>query len=66
MQVKLYEARKNAKLTQDSVSEALGISRVSYGKKERGEVPFTLDEMFSLKLLLGMELEDIFLPRGNQ
>ena len=66
MQIKLYEARKQAKLSQEEVADYLGISRVAYGKKERGQAPFQLEEMFALGTLLEKGLEEIFLPRSNQ
>lgn len=65
MQIKLYEIRKQAKLSQEEVATHLGISRNAYGQKERGQVPFQIDEMFSLAELFDKGLEDIFLPRGN-
>lgn len=66
MQIKLYEARKKAGLSQDEVAKKLGITRVSYGQKERGQSPFLIDEMFILSSLFNKSLEDIFLPRSNQ
>lgn len=66
MQFKLYKARKDAKMTQDDLANYLGVSRVTYGKKERGEVPFLMDEMFLISELFGKPLTDIFVPRGNQ
>ena len=52
VQIKLYDARKQAKLSQQDVADVLGISRNSYGQKERGNVPFNLEEMFALSDLL--------------
>lgn len=66
MQTVLYGARKEKKLSQQEMAEKLGISRVSYGAKERGDKAFTLDEMFRISKILGKGLDDIFLPRGNQ
>ena len=61
MQIKLYEARKQAKLSQQEVADILGISRNSYGQKERDDVSFNLDEMFTLSELLNMSLDDLFI-----
>lgn len=61
MQIKLYDARKQAKLSQQEVAEILGISRNSYGQKERGDVPFNLEEMFTLAELLNTSLDDLFI-----
>ena len=66
MQSKLYEIRKQKKMTQSEIANHLEISRVSYGKKERGEVPFTINEMFELSTLFNLSLDEIFLPRCNQ
>ena len=61
MQIKLYEARKQAKLSQQEVADILGISRNSYGQKERGDVSFNLEEMFALSELLNTSLDDLFI-----
>ena len=61
MQLKLYDARKRAKLSQQEVADILGISRNSYGQKERGDVLFNLEEMFALSELLNTSLDDLFI-----
>ena len=61
VQIKLYEARKRAKLSQQEVADILGISRNSYGQKERDDVSFNLEEMFTLSELLNMSLDDLFI-----
>lgn len=66
MQSKLYDIRKQKKLTQQEVANFLKISRVSYGSKERDDSPFNIDEMFELSCWFGLSVSDIFLPRGNQ
>lgn len=66
MQVKLYEIRKKEKMSQEEMADHLGISRNSYGQKERGQVPFLIDEMFTISDLFKKDLDDIFLSRGNQ
>ena len=63
MQIKLYDARKRAKLSQQEVADILGISRNSYGQKERGDVPFNLEEMFALSELLNTSLDDLFISK---
>lgn len=65
MQIKLYELRKNADLTQIQLAEKLGISANQYGKKERGQQEFTQDEMFLLSKLFNKSISDIFLPRRS-
>ena len=66
MQIKLYDARKQAKLSQQEVADVLGISRNSYGQKERGDVPFNLEEMFALSDLLNSSLDDLFISRSKK
>ena len=66
MQIKLYDARKRAKLLQQEVADILGISRNSYGQKERGDVSFNLEEMFALSDLLNASLDDLFIPRSKE
>ena len=66
MQIKLYDARKQAKLSQQEVADVLGISRNSYGQKERGNVPFNLVEMFALSDLLNTSLDDLFISKKKE
>ena len=66
VQIKLYDARKRAKLSQQEVADVLGISRNSYGQKERGDVPFNLEEMFALSELLNTSLDDLFISRSKK
>ena len=66
MQIKLYGARKRAKLSQQEVADILGISRNSYGQKERGDVPFNLEEMFALSELLDSSLDDLFTSKREE
>ena len=66
MQIKLYEARKRAKLSQQEVANILGISRNSYGQKVRGDVSFNLEEMFALSELLNSSLDDLFISRSKE
>ena len=65
MQIKLYQARKQAKLSQQEVADILGISRNSYGQKERGDVLFNLEEMFALSELLNVSLDDLFISNNE-
>ena len=66
VQIKLYDARKRAKLSQQEVADVLGISRNSYGQKERGDVSFNLEEMFALSDLLNASLDDLFISRSKE
>ena len=66
MQIKLYQARKQAKLSQQEVADILGISRNSYGQKERDDVLFNLEEMFALSELLNVSLDDLFISQSKE
>ena len=66
MQNKLYALRKDNGITQEEMANKLGISRVSYGKKERGSSEFTQDEMFEISKIFNRTINDIFLPRTHQ
>ena len=66
MQIKLYDARKRAKLSQQEVADILGISRNTYGQKERGDVPFNLVEMFALSELLDSSLDNLFISKKKE
>ncbi|MEC5422073.1 helix-turn-helix transcriptional regulator [Virgibacillus sp. C22-A2] len=64
MQWQLLKLRKEHNLSQEKMSKIARMSVVSYGKKERGEIQFSSDEMFSLKEYFGLPMEQIFLPRN--
>lgn len=63
MQWNLIRIRKENGLTQKKMAEILGIGIDTYGKKERGILQFTQDEMFSLSRYFNLPLEEIFSPR---
>lgn len=67
LQWNLIRFRKEYKLSQQDISEILGISIESYEKKERGKLPFTIGEMFSIQHIFSRNMDEIFLPRffGN-
>lgn len=66
MQEKLFLLRRRKGYSQKDMAEYLGINETTYNRKERGRAEFTSDEMFAIKHLFGCNLEDIFMPRGNQ
>ncbi|MGM0260450.1 helix-turn-helix transcriptional regulator [Enterococcus sp. AZ102] len=66
MQINLRKIRKAKKLSQKELGIMLNLSANSYGKKERGEVPFTADEMFLVSDFFNLGIEEIFLPRKHQ
>lgn len=67
MQWNLIKLRKMEGLYQSDMAKFLKISEDTYGKKERGQYPFTQHEMFAIAELFNKRLDDIFLPRdfGN-
>lgn len=60
---RLILLRAARKLTQTDVATALGISLSTYVKREADPKSFTQDEIETLKSLLGVGYEDIFLPK---
>lgn len=64
MQWNLIRMRKERGMNQLDMSKALGISADAYGKKERGQLCFNIDEMFKISELFNRKLEEIFLPRN--
>ena len=63
MQIKLYELRKKAGLTQAQMAKKLDISENSYRMKELGHTDFKSTEMFIIADVLKSNINDIFLPR---
>jgi len=55
--------RKKHNLNYNNMAKILNISKDTYGRKERGESQFTLDEMFLLSKYFDLPLDEIFLPR---
>jgi len=56
--------RKERNMNQKDMAKVLGISVDAYGKKERGQFIFNIDEMFRIRNLFNRPLEEIFLPRN--
>lgn len=65
LQILLYELRKSKGLTQRNLADKLGISETAYRQKEKGQRPFTQDEMFFLHSFFNKPLQEIFLPRQS-
>lgn len=65
MQWNLIRLRKEAGYRQHELAEIVGLSKDAYGYKERGQRPFDSDEMFILRDLFQLRLEDIFLPSNS-
>jgi len=60
MQIKLYELRKEAGLTQAQMAEKLNISETTYRSKELGQTDFKLSEMFKIANFFQKNIGDIF------
>lgn len=65
MQTRLLVIRKYRNLTQKDVADKIDMNVRTYGRKERGEVDFTSDEMFAIAELFDLKISDIFLPRNS-
>lgn len=63
MQIKLYELRKEAGLTQAQMAEKLNISETTYRSKELGQTDFKSTEMFIIASVLHLGINEIFLPQ---
>lgn len=62
MQWNLIKLRSERNETQEDVAELLGISVVTYRKKEHGKAQFKGDEMFILSEHFDEDIGKIFLP----
>ena len=58
--MKLVEARKQARYTQQHVADHLGISRPTYAKLEADPGLITLDDAKKLSQFFDVSLSDIF------
>lgn len=63
MQIKLYELRKKAGLTQAQMAKKLAISENAYRMKELGQTDFKSTEMFIIADVLKHNINEIFLPK---
>ena len=60
-QSKLRGIRAEKKISQQQLAEVIGVSKVTYSKKERGVTTFTLPEAVLIAQHLGVDISDIFL-----
>ena len=60
MQIKLYELRKKAGLTQADMANKLDISEVTYRSKELGHTDFKSSEMFLIADIFKKDIGEIF------
>ncbi|MEG0380436.1 MAG: helix-turn-helix transcriptional regulator [Kurthia sp.] len=63
MYYNLYIARKEHRMKQAEVARKLGIHSVTYSRKERCELEFSLNEAFVLSKLFEVPVEELFEKR---
>lgn len=56
----LYSYRKSAKKNQDFMGDLIGVSGQQYGKRERGEIPISLDEAMIFSRALDIPIQELF------
>ena len=56
----LYIARRENRMKQTDVAKKLMIHSVTYSRKERAELDFTLTEAFALSEIFQMTVEELF------
>lgn len=61
----LYRARVENRQSQNDVAKLLNIFKDTYGRKERGEVDFTISEALKLSTHFGRSLDDLFKEEGR-
>lgn len=66
MHYNLYIARKENRMKQVDIAKKLMIHSVTYSRKERGELDFTLTEAFMLSELFGISVEGLFKKKGDE
>lgn len=60
MHHRLYIARKESKLNQKDVARKLGIHSVTYSRKEKEVLDFTLSEAFLLAEMFETTIDELF------
>lgn len=58
MSIKYY--RTKHKISSEAIAKIIGIQKITYYKKERGEIKFTLDEARKIALHFNEKIENIF------
>lgn len=60
MQIRLYELRKEADLSQKDLGKLIGVTDATYRSKELGRQDFKSTEMFKIANFFHKKLDDIF------
>lgn len=58
--MKLIEARKKERYTQQNVADYLGVSQITYAKMKKNPGDITLDDARRLAALFKVDMRDIF------
>ena len=58
-------ARKKAGLTQEEISEALGMSRNQYREYEKGKIVFRMDTAWRFSEIVGLSIDSIIFFNAN-
>lgn len=61
--LELYALRERCELRQSDLAQVIGCSDSNYGSKERGDIPFTLEEGFIIKDAINKKLAKIGKPQ---
>lgn len=56
----IREVRLNKGIRSKTISDLIGIKRITYYKKETGAVKFSLDEAKKIADFMGMPIEEVF------
>ncbi len=63
---RIQEARKAARLTQESLADAIGLSRASMSNIERGRHKILLHTLEDITRVLNVDLHDLLPPRRRE
>lgn len=63
--MRLVEARKQARYTQQHAADELGISRPTYAKMEKDPDSISIGDAKHLAEFFGVSVEDIFFSRND-
>lgn len=63
--MKIIEARKKERYTQQQVADYLGVSRVTYAKMERNPGDITLDDARKLSKLFRVNISNLFFSKND-
>ncbi|WP_115229803.1 helix-turn-helix transcriptional regulator [Streptococcus uberis] len=66
MQIKLYQIRKENKVSQERLADIIGKTSVSYRNKELGRVDFSCTEMFKIANFFNKSISEIFIDNTSQ